>query len=367
MVLTNTPPDPLLDLDPWVGQRQCTFKFNVVDAVTEDVIGDIHPIRGASLTHDSGRTIKRSLNLSLGIRDTAAINPIQDRITVTMVFANGQTYPLGKYMFTEDELNKQTNGKLGRYSLNDEMFQIDQQIRRGINGASGNISTVIQKILSEFPNIKYDIEPSNFTTKESWPIGANRGTVLEALALSGGYFSPWFDNQGVFRLIRAFNPIDRIPEVDLDQGNRVLRNTITETNDLLTAPNIIVVISNVAASSTTATSPTATLGGTTPQAVGVARIPTTAPNSIANRGFEIPDVRTLQVTSPGQAQAVANALAQRQTVFERVTLTTPPDPRHDSYTVVHWDNEYWLELSWSMALVEGGAMNHMLRKAYRDR
>lgn len=364
MVLTNLPKDPLLDLDPWVGQRSCTFKFHVVDSVTSDVMGEIHPIRGATLTHDTGRTIKRSLTLSLGTADTAAINTLQDRITVSMVFANGQTYPLGKYMFTTEQANQQTSGNLGSYTLNDEMFRIDQQIRRGINGADGTISLVAQKILTEL-NVANDIEPSNFTTAQAWPIGTNRGSIFEALAVAGDYFSPWLDNNGVFRMIRTFNPMDRIADLDLDSGNQVLRGSITNDSDLLTAPNIVIVVSNTPATNTASIGPNGAIGNLTTQAVGIARIPNSAPNSILNRGFEIPDVRTLQLTSPGQAQAVAEGLAQRQTVVQKVNLTTAPDPRHDSYNVIFWNNAYWLELSWSMALVEGGGMNHLLRKAYK--
>lgn len=352
MVLTNLPRDPLLDLDPWVGQRSCTFKFHVVDAVSGDEMGEIHPIRGATLSHDTGRTIKRDLNISLGTADTAAINPLRERIRVTMVFANGATYPLGRYMFTNDNKKKYTSGKLGSEILNDEMFLIDQQIRKGIDGTLGSVSDVIGKVLSGLP-ITYNIEPSNFSAREVWPIGTNRGSILESLAISGDFFSPWMDNDGVFRMIRTFNPVDRIPDIDLDNGNRVLRESIEEDNDLLTAPNVFIVTSNIS--------------GTNGQQeiVGVAQVPVTAPNSVANRGFEIVDSRTLQLSSPGQAQAVANGIAQRQTVYERVTLTTPPDPRHDSYNVIHWDNAQWLELSWSMALVEGGTMNHLLRKAYQ--
>ena len=75
-------------------------------------------------------------------------------------------------------------------------------------------------------------------------------------------------------------------------------------------------------------------------------------------------MENLQVADADQARAVARGIGIRQTVFERVSLTTAPDPRHDSYNVVVWQGEKWLELAWSMALVEGGTMNHLLRKGY---
>jgi hypothetical protein len=98
--------------------------------------------------------------------------------------------------------------------------------------------------------------------------------------------------------------------------------------------------------------------------VGTADVPANAPHSIPNRGFVIPLVQDLQLSDSTQATAVAQGLAQRFTVFERVGLTTPPDPRHDSYNVIRWQGENWLELAWTMPLVEGGGMSHLFRKAY---
>lgn len=350
MVLTNIPRDPLLDLDPWVGQRACSFRFYVTDAVTREQIGEIHPIRGASLTHDTGRTIKRQLQMNLGRVDTAALNPVTDRVSPYMVFGNGASYPLGRYMFSSMTYTEFTSGDLSTAMLYDEMFLVDQQIKAAFNPAFLPIDTAVHRLLSGLP-ITHKIASSTFTATGAWTIGNTRGQILEALAVTGDYFSPWFDNTGVLRMIRTFNPAMEIADLDLDNGNRVYRSNITRTSDLLTAPNTIIVISNSESTATGAIAATAT-------------IPVTAPNSVANRGFEITQTFNLQLTDSVQAQAVANGIAQRAQVAERVTLTTPPDPRHDSYNIIRWRDANWLELSWSMALIEGGTMNHLLRKAY---
>lgn len=351
MVLTNIPRDPLLDLDPWVGQRACSFRFYVTDAVTNQRLGNITPIRGASLTHDTGRTIKRSLQINLGAADTAALNPLTDRISPYMVFASGVEYPLGKYMFTSVTYTKFTSGLLSTATLYDEMFLVDQQIKTGFNGGYAPINETVKRLLNDLP-VQYNIEPTPLSNSTSaWSVGTTRGQILESLSVSGDYFSPWFDNRGILRMIRTFNPALKIADIDLDNGNRVLRSNISNTNDLLTAPNTIVVISNSSTTPGNAITATAT-------------IPVTAPNSVVNRGFEIIQTFNLQLGSSDQAQTVADGIAQRAQVAEQVTLTTPPDPRHDSYTVIHWLGSNWLELSWSMALIEGGSMNHLLRKAY---
>jgi len=361
--LTTLPHDPLLDLDPWVGQRQCSFRFNLTNSLTGENLGEITPIRGASLTHDTTRTIKRQLTLSLGVADTAAINVVTDRVSPFMVFPDGQEYPLGTYMFTDASrqvfasapTGRHTAGGLADVSLNDEMFLVDQQIEKGISGILSNgvnlaVSTVIQLVLTGLP-ITYTLEPNTFQSTESWGVGTNRGQILEALSVTGDYFSPWFGNDSKLHFIRTFDPNTQIPALDFDTGNKVIREPILETDDLLSAPNVFIVISNAANDSDLPT-------------VGTANVPVNAPHSVVNRGFAVPSVQNLQLSTNAQATAVAQGLANRQTVFERVSLTTAPDPRHDSYDVIKWQDDLWLELAWSMALVEGGAMNHLLRKSY---
>lgn len=347
--LTLLPHDPLLDLDPWVGQRQCTFRFSVINGTTGENRGEIHPLRNATLTHDTTRTIKRQLAISLGVEDTAYVNTISDRILVEMVFPNGQTYPLGRYMFTDATRQVYTSGRLGQMALNDEMFLVDQEILVGIGFDTISIIDAINDVLIGLP-INYTAESSSERVTQSWTIGTNRGSILESLATVGDYFSPWFDNTGVLRFIRSFNPATKIPDLDYDNGNQVLRSNIVESDDLLTAPNTFVVISNT------------TLEGS--PAVGIATVPDSAPHSVTNRGFAIVEQLDLQVATASQAQTVAQNLVNRQTVFEQVNLVTAPDPRNDGYNVIRWQGDLWLELAWSMALTEGGEMNHLLRKAY---
>jgi hypothetical protein len=350
MVMTTLPHDDLLDLDPWVGQRSATFRFALMNGVTGEHLGDITPIRSANLTHDTTRTTKRQLNMPLGVADAARINSITDRVDVFMVFPSGAEYPLGRYMFTDFTKQVFTSGSMADVALTDEMFLVDQQITAGINGVAVEIDTVIQRVLAGLP-ITFVMAPSPFTCAEAWSIGANRGQILESLAVSGDLFSPWFGNDTKMHFIRTFEPADAIPSFDFDTGNKVYRPSITETNELINAPNTFVVVSNSATDASVET-------------VGVATVPPNAPHSITNRGFVIAQVTNLQLSDSTQAQAVAEGLVNRQNVFQQVQLTTAPDPRHDSYDVIRWQGANWLELAWSMALVEGGTMNHLLRKGF---
>jgi len=356
--LTTFDHDPILDLDPWVGQRQATFRFQLINGTTGLNLREIHPIRNAQLSHDTSRTIKRQLSLSLGVEDTATINVVSDRILVYMTFPNGTEYPLGRYMFTDASREVfagvapgvHTGGGLGNVTLNDEMFLVDQQIERGILGSGRSITEVILEIMNELP-VDLKLTSSPFSSSENWGIGTGRGQVLESLSVSGDYFSPWFGNDGAMHFIRAFDPASQVPDFDWDHGNKVSRESIIETDDLLTAPNRFIVISNAADDPEN-------------EVVGIADTPSTAPHSIINRGFVIPEVQDLQLASASQAQAVAEGIAQRMTVFERISATTAPDPRHDSYNVIRWRGEQWLELAWTLDMANGGMMSHLLRKAY---
>lgn len=356
--LTTLPNIPNLDMNAGIGQRSYSFRFALSNGVTGEQLGDIHPIRNASLNHDTSRVIKRQLSLNLGVEDIALIDPLTARVSVYMVMSDGTEYSLGKYLFTDASFQQFTSGDLANVVLNDEMFLVDQQINQGINGANRGLVEVIKEVLADLP-VTYRItlldeneqHSTVFTSTQSWTIGSSRGQILDALALAGDFFSPWFDNQGEMRFIRAFNPANRIPDFDFDNGHSVYLASVMRSSEVLTAPNRFVVVSN---NSETTNIPI----------VATATVPVTAPNSFANRGFYITQVFDLQLADISQAVAVASNLAQRQTIFEKVNLTTTADPRHDSYNVIKWQNSLWLELSWQMQLTAGGTMTHVLRKGY---
>lgn len=350
-MLTKLPYDDQLDLSAWVGQRSATFTFNLVNRVTGQNLGAINPIRGtAQITHETTSTTKRQLNIGLGVSDTSEINPITDVIDVAMEVA-GTSWPLGRYMFTDVSQLVSTGGNEGTVQLTDEMFLVDQPITSGFDAyIHDTVVVAIVNLLSDL-DIGLEIENSPFQVGQSWAIGTTRGAILDALSITGDYFSPWFGNDKKLHFIRSFDPAKQVPDIDWDAGNQVVRDGITESNDLLTAPNQFVVTSN---------------GSSDPNVVVSATVdvPPSAPHSIVNRGFAIPSVQSLPVLNNSQALAVAQNLALRQTIFETVAISTAPDPRHDSYNVIKWNGSLWLEVGWSMNLTEGASMSHSLRKAY---
>lgn len=352
--LTTLPNNPSLDFNTGVGQRGATFRFKLSNGVTGEQLGDITPLRNASLSHDTTNTIKRRLQITLGLADSEVVDPLTARIEPFMVTADGTQWPLGKYLFTDVSYQQFVNGNLSNLVLNDEMFKVDQQITSGLDASFGEdqgVTSFIIKVLTGL-DVELDItDQSSFQTTQSWTAGTSRGTILEALALTGDYFSPWFGNDTKLHFIRAFDPVTRTPDFDYDRGNQVLQASVIHTSDILVAPNRFVVISNSSINPDIAV-------------VGIVDSPPNSPNSFAKRGFYIPLVKDMQIATAEQAQSVAQNLAQRLTIFERVQLVTPPDPRHDSYNVILWRGHLWLETAWTMSLVEGGSMTHSLRKGY---
>lgn len=358
-MLTSFDYDPLLDLPPWQGQRQASYRFDAYNAVTGEILGDLHPIRPAQLAHDTGRTIKRQLTLSLATEETAALDPVTTRVRPYMVFPNGQEFPLGVYMFTSATDAVFSAGPLGSYTLGDEMYIVDQVSTMGISAVtrtgatSSPVAVMVDAVLANvgFPIVR-SIEPSPYNSNQSWPLGTNRGGILGDLSITGDYWSPWFDNNGVLRFIRTFDPFDRLPDFDFDSNQTVYQSTIQQSTALLSAPNRFIVISNSAEDD-----------NEVPVYASV-DVPVQLPYSVPNRGFVISQVTDAPVLSADQARVIAKNLAARAAVYETVSLSIAPDPRHDSYNVSVWQGENWLELSWSLALQEGAPMTVVMRRAY---
>lgn len=339
-----------LEQAPWVGQRSGSFIFRVVDADGFNK-GTVTPVRsgGRGLTHDTTRTIKRSMNLLLGVADSATIDPVSDRLLIFYTVPGVGEFPLGRYIFVDDATAVYVDGrKLMSVLINDEMFLVDQPILQGISGDGFvPVSLLIPEVLRGLP-ITFEAGYTAFGAKQSFSIGTNRGQVLSQLALAGAYWSPWFDNNGVLQFLPSFDPARQIPDFDFDAGNSVMGQTVSTTTNLLTAPNRYVVISNNAESPGSA--------------AGFADVPDTAPNSAVRRGFVIAQVSQLQASDQSQARGMAFTLANQNSIIETVELTTAVDPRHDSYNVIRWQGDLWLELAWAINF--DGTMTHTLRKAY---
>lgn len=351
--LSNQTIIPVLDLEDFIGIRTATYRFRLFNGVTDEDLGDITPyVQGARLSHDVNRTVKRDLTFNLGVEDADTINPLTDRVEVFMLIG-GQSYPLGRYMFTDDLESVSTAGNQASVQMVDEMFIVDQPIENSFGNtfAVEGVRACILRLLAGLPIDVGDIAQSPFSVSLSAFAGSRRGSVLATLAQQGDYETPWMDNYGQLRMIRTVDAAAATADFDYDTRHQIYRDSISRSTDILNAPNRFVVVSSSSNAATNAI-------------VGVYDVPPSAPHSIPNRGFVIPQVIDAQAVSSTQAVAMARNIGIRFTATETVQFTTPPDPRHDSYDVVLFDGEQWLETAWSMSLTEGGDMGHTIIRAY---
>lgn len=336
------------------GQRTETFTFELIDGVTNEHKRFLHPFASSAptLSHDVTRTIPRTVsNVNLSETDTEAVNVVRDRVLISMNVGD-DSYPLGRYMFADQSSARFTFGVLSAVNLVDEMFIVDQPLSEGFTTTNvANRGDLVARLLLTRYLITSDVESSVYRLSGSWSTGTSGASVLNDIARDGNFFHPWCDNNGVLRLIQSFDVLGRVPDIDWDASNSIIQGSISETNDLINAPNRFIVI---ASGGVDITSPI----------VGKADVPSSAPHSINNRGFVIPDVRELQVTGVTHASVIARNLVRNQTLVERTELQTTLDPRHDGHQVIRWRGINWLEVAWSMQLTAGGVMNHTLARRY---
>lgn len=352
-------PDDILNLAQYIGQRTTSYRFYLSDFSGVE-LGEIHPSMEASATvsHDSSTTVSRKVQgLTLVGDEALAFNPLQHRIRISMVIAGVGEFPLGRYMATDYVSSRFSDGATGKDSiilplaLVDEMAIVDQRMADSYLAKGKITSECIRDLLYGLPIDEPDIEISPSICTGAWSIGSSRATALSDMAATGGYFMPWFANNGRMKMVMSFDPGLRTPSVDWDANHLVARDTITVTDETVSAPNIFMVISN----------DTGTTGNSY---VGTYEIPSSAPHSVANRGFKIPVVKDVQVTSSEYARLYARTWGIQETIAERLEVDTPPDPRHDGFTVVRFDGLQWMEIGWSLSLKAGGPMRHTLRRAY---
>lgn len=361
--------DDVFTLPLWWGQRQHTYEFRLVDGRTGLDRGAITPMRDSppSLNHDATATISRRVSgLMLGAEDAERIRPLTDRVEITMVVAwPGGTgrWPLGRYVIADDVQALYSQGTIRPVTLLDEMLIVDQELEAGYDALGLPVDLAVARLLDGLPVGELVADGTDQISTNGWSAGSARGTALTELATIGGYLKPWFTHHGALRMLRAFEPATVQPAIDLDDPPRVVRDSIAVTSELPDAPNRWRVISNDLGGDIDTADTDEEVADPAP-VVGVYDVPSSAPHSIAQRGFVIPTTVDAQVRTAEQAYVYARTLAVQSRTYQQVDLVTPADPRHDGWDVVKFDGLLWLETGWSMSLSPGGDMRHTLRRAY---
>lgn len=346
----------LIELDG-IRQRSDGFRFELLD-VDGALLGELHPNSStpAVVTNDVSRRVPRSLDgLKLNPADAAEVNVIRHRVRVVMVLQNGAEFSLGTFLWGDDSRPRHSWGVTRSSSLIDRSFILDQQIgrvvsyNRGMNVGLGFLGVVLDVLTLD--EIIAEENEQALSAPVAWPPTATRGQIATDLADKIGFLPPYFDRDG-FLVWRSVPEVTTAqPALVYNAGGRIIAGSMVESDNLLTAPNRYVVVESA---------------GNGNPVVGSWDIPSTAPHSIANRGFPVVRTETMQgIGGPAQAVNAARALAKRDTsTYEWAEFSAVADPRHDTYDVVQYLGVNYLEVAHRLVCRSGGGHFHKLRRVY---
>ena len=348
----TVPKNRLLDLEPGIGQVASTVRFQVLDRDLQ-IIGTITPIAAGTMTANTTGTNKRTLNgVNFDAYALNEINPFVDRIKPIWVLEDGTEWPLGVFVFTH------VINRLGTYvdvmetTLVDQDFVLTQGTRSTFNvPVNGSVVTAVEDILSQV-RITTSMIPTTSMAQIgdalTWPAGTSRLKILQDLCVFGGWLPPFFDNDGTLH-------IQYPPRMDADppdhiywsDDSRVLRASITESDNLLDAPNVYIVTGS---------------GPSNGPVYAATQVAADLPFSVENRRFEIVSITKPQgITTSAQAEQMANTLAaSAKAGFKNIDFQGFADPRHDLFQTVQWDGAMYRETGWSLTLKPGGLHTHKL-------
>lgn len=351
----NRSSDDLLKLNG-IRRRMDLYVFDLLDA-SNNIIGAIHPSRlhPPKITNDPTRRVFRSMsNFVVDARQQIAIATVSARVRPRLVLQNGASYNLGVFLFGDATRPRRSWGLELGATLVDSLYILDQPVGRIVGYPTGtNMVSAALQLAQEVISTPVSVSGAGslLASPKSYQASDTRQKIINDLLTGAGYLPAYFNNDGTM----VIRPVSTFPQAeadfDYDVGGRVLKDSIVESDDLLSAPNRYVVVDGAA---------------TAAPIVGSYDVPASAPNSIASRGFPVTKVITLQgLGSISAANTAAQAQANSDTdTFRQVTFDTTHEPRQDTFDVVNFLGDQYRDLGWEIELRAGGKMGHTLRRVY---
>lgn len=341
------------------GVRVDGFVFNLVTANRQqiralDVIRDSPPTVRNDTTRRSFRTVE-----GLSAPDKPDdLDLRRHRLQVVMTLQNGTKWPLGIFMFGQNDNEVDTAGGIWSPQLFDENFILDQNLGRSWSLTPGASILEFFKAMAGEVLDPLDI-PTNLSVTDvpassplTYLVGTSRLDALRALAAVLGCFPPFFANDGTFTLKQA-------PQLDANSAmdhayeggpnSRIFRHSIRQSDTLYKAPNLYIVVGDQ-------------LGSGVPVR-GTYELPSSAPHSKAQIGYAVAaDVHSVPgVSSADVAAQIAyiDALTDRSQ-YRTAGFSATADPRHDTFETVKLLGAPYMETSWSLQCATGGNHDHAL-------
>lgn len=341
-----------------VAIRSSTIRFDLLNVALRNV-GVLRPRRDIppTIEQDTTRSIMRTLtNLVIPYEEAVDVNVFEHRVAPVWVLENGAEFPLGVFLFSKPLWHLTTRGRDVVTTMIDYGFALDQSDGTVVSYADGrNISDCLadEWRASGVPEWTVDNTGIAISGTLAWAPTVTRRQRMADLSALGGLLPPYMNNVGTGKSRAAPDPITSKATLTYGPNGTVYSDSIVESNDHLDAPNRYTVV-----------------GGSASDVpiVGVYDIPSSLPWSAARRGIVVGKTVTMAgVTDSIQAAQIAAGLAAADGAgYEFVEFDAVPDPRHDSFDLIGWDDKVWLETSWRLPLVEGSAHHHKLRRVADD-
>lgn len=371
------------------GSAKISFRHELLDS-RNNRTRDIPTMLSASVEHNATRTIKRTARFSLV--DDGTIDFLSDRIKpfVQVWIPNGriirQYYYLSPWQVSEQDLHMAPeNGgiaefPLGVFLLSTPTKRIDASgtITRDIEAYDQGQVLVDDKVIDRYTiaaGTKYidavrtllvsaGITQHNLTQSDKtlpsardWEPGTPKGKIIDELLAAINYRSLWFDENG-YAIASPYVSPDAVPSAYTyrDDSESVIMPEAEQSLDLFNVPNQWVVYTSESDGVPMRSVYTNSSGN--------------SPTSTVRRG------RTI-VAPPIQVDAVdqitLDSMAKRKAfeasqVYDTVRFQTSIMPMHAHADVITLEyaalgaSAKFEEVGWSFDLVQGGAMQHDVRR-----
>lgn len=349
-----TTPNRLLDLAPGLAQRAETFEFEIVNRNLER-LGNIKPHREepVGITNDGRARVTRSLSgMTLREADWRNLNPLADHLRTVMLLEDGTRWPLGVFIVNDDHEHPHSQESDLALEWFDFTAELDDGVPESVSlPAFAALRPALVALVEAAGIVHYEISPTDATvgTDMNWAAGTKRLDIIRKLCQVAGFLPPYFDNRGVL-VIRPMPAVQAYQGHTYDlENSRIVPDTTEINRNLAKTPNAYLVIGT---------------GGNAVEVSAIAYVDPHLPHSREKRGRTITDVSHEQgIATYDQALALAKTKAQtdpRQA--KTVTFTSKADPRHDTYDLVQFIGEPYLEVAWSLTCQPGGDHTHSLVK-----
>lgn len=346
-----------------VAVRADSFQFELLDS-SHNFIGLLKASASsvATVENNTGRSTFRTcsgLTILDGGNDgdefvrLADIDRYTSRVRVMMRLQNGARFPIGVFMFGDDNRAPYSWGTLWTPDLFDETFIVDDPLDQTYGLAPGDsILALVNTLVGQcnLPDVDLSMVPdAHASSTATFTAGTSRSAAITTLLQMLGCYAPFFNNAGQYTTKLA-PAADTGADHVYGSGGRIIDGSVKTTNSRYRAPNRYQVVSSDATGSY----------------VGIYDLPDTADNSYAKTSKHVTNTVTMQgIPSADVANLAAyiNAITDKQN-YVKASYDSTADPRHDTFDLTNLLGTQFQEESWTIQCVSGGVMHHELLGYY---